>query len=139
MVKGGECERRDLEPRDLLIRTELIEPERRRRPVAQGHEQPNALVTHPPDHVRNDSHRGRVEPLNVVDRDQDRGRACERPYRSQYRNRNVPRLRGSVRARLATQQCDFEGVLLGGGKDARTVSPTSASRSMTPPQGGRGA
>ena len=73
LVKGAEAEGLNLETRDFLLRAELPEPERRLCPLASGHEQPNALVLQAPDRIRDDSRRRRVQPLDVVDCNQDRG------------------------------------------------------------------
>ena len=112
MVKGAEGQRWDLERRALLLGAEPLEPERRLRPVAPSHEQSNPLVFQAPDDVGEDSRRGRVQPLDVVDRDQDRGRACEHPNRSERPNGSLPRLDGSIPARLAAKECDLERVPL---------------------------
>src|SRR2546423_14106735 len=78
MVECAEGERWNFEPRDLFLRAKLLEAERRLRLVAPSNEQSDALVLQAPEHVGNDSCGRGVQPLHVVDRDQDRTRACER-------------------------------------------------------------
>src|SRR5439155_20868528 len=107
MVKRAERERRDLQPRDLLLRAKLLEPKRRLRPLAPRHEQADPLVLQASEHVGDDSRRGRVQPLDVVDPDQDGDRTCKRPNRSERRNGGLARLDGSVWAGLAAEERDL--------------------------------
>ena len=111
-MQGAERQRQELEPRDLVLGAELLELERRLELVAAGHEQSDRLVLQAPDRICDDSGRRRVQPLDVVDRDQNRGRACERPDRSERSYGSLARLDGGGRARLAAEERDLERVPL---------------------------
>ena len=112
MVQCTKSERRDLEPDDLFLLTQLLEPERRLRLVAPGCEESNGLVRQASEHVRNDSCRRGVEPLHIVDRNQNRTRTRERPNCSERPDRSLVRLNAIVWARLAAQERNLERVAL---------------------------
>jgi hypothetical protein len=111
-VECAEGKRWDLEPRDLLVRAELLERERWLRPFASSREDSDGLVLPTPDRVRDESRGRPVKPLEVVDRDQNGRRACEHAYRSERRDGSLPRPGRVVRAHLAAEERDLERVPL---------------------------
>src|SRR5438132_1141729 len=82
------------------------------RRVEPGCEESNRLVRQASEHVRNDSCRRGVEPLHIVDRDQNRTRTRECPNRSERADRSFARLNAIVWARLAAQERNLERVAL---------------------------
>ena len=90
----------------------MLESERGLRPVAPGCEQPNGLVPQASKCVSNDSCRRGVEPLHIVDRNQNRTRTRERPNCSERPDRSLVRLNAIVWARLAAEERNFERVAL---------------------------
>src|SRR5438067_2146934 len=112
MVECAEGQRWNFESRDLSIGAKLLEPERRLRIVAQSNEQSNALVLQAPDHVGDDSCRWGVQPLHVVDCDQEWTRACERANGPDGPHGSLARLNAIVDDCLTAEQRNLERVLL---------------------------
>ena len=112
MMKRAKGERRYLQPCDLPLGAELLELQRPRRTFALRHEQPNTLVFQASRGVSEDPRRGRVEPLDIVDRDQNGGRARKRLNYAKRGDRSFARPHGDARIRLASEERDFERVPL---------------------------
>ena len=112
MVQGAERERRNLESRDLFLGTKLLDTERRFRSFAMRREQSNGLVRQTPQCVCDDSRRRCIQPLDVVDRDQDRTRVRDRSNHAERADGSFARLNGRVGTRLTAEKRDLERVLL---------------------------
>ncbi len=97
-------------------------------------EQAERAVREPPDGIGDDGRRALVEPLRVVDGDEDRRADGQRAEQAGDRDGQRP-LVGQVPGRLDPQEGDLERVALRvRAGSARTDASTSANRSVRPPR-----
>jgi hypothetical protein len=103
LMETAEAERADRQP------LQVVEVERQAdaRPLSQGREEADPLVAQPPKRELEHASRGRVEPLGVVDGDEDGPMLGERAEHVEKRERDRALIR-SFRARLPDEQSAFE-------------------------------
>ena len=100
-----EVERADVEPRERAAAERALERSHAAR--AAREQEADRRAVEPPRGEAQGLGGRRVEPLQVVDRDQDRTGGRQRPQTVEHAQRDRPRLRG-VGRRLAAQQRDLE-------------------------------
>ena len=115
-MQSRQRQRADVEPFVPLGGDAASQLEDRRRGLAaHGQQDPRGAVDEPPDRVGEDRRRGVVEPLGVVDRDDQRPGVGQRAQQRCRGHRQRPLVR-QLAGWLGAQDGDLDGVPLDGGQ-----------------------